>query len=259
RFSIDLVESTSEGARSALHFNPRIDEKIVVRNSYDGSWADEERDVPFFPFLEGTKFTLRLLVTDDEFDINMNGKDFIHFHHRMPFNDMYYLALNEDAEYYDVDIQNEKVGYLYLTTNVLPTNLGICQKIPGSLRPGRWIFVHGTAKKDPNKFEINLQCNDTLNYDETDIALHLNPRFSEEVTVRNHLVDGSWGDEEQDQPFFPFEAEDTFNIAINVQSDKFKVYANGRHYIDFDHRIDIGKICHIMLDGDANFFEPEFN
>ena len=61
RFSINLMNEQDWEQDIAFHFNPRVDEETVVRNSHCGGWQEEERDIPFFPFRTGAKFTLRYL------------------------------------------------------------------------------------------------------------------------------------------------------------------------------------------------------
>lgn len=54
-FAIDLKQS---GSRTiALHLNPRMKEKVFVRNSYlYDSWGDEERQLQEFPFFPDLYF-----------------------------------------------------------------------------------------------------------------------------------------------------------------------------------------------------------
>ena len=44
----------------------------------------------------------------------------------------------------------------------------------------------------------------------------------------------------------------------NNNSPLFQVFINQKHYIDFAHRIDADRICHLMMTGACNFFEPEY-
>ena len=78
------------------------------------------------------------------------------------------------------------------------------------------------------RFAINLQCGQDAESD--DIAFHFNPRFSEGEVVRNSREGGEWGEEERDQPYFPFQPEDRFELAfvvlpygIRVSADPFCV------------------------------------
>lgn len=38
----------------------------------------------------------------------------------------------------------------------------------------------------------------------------------------------------------------------------FQTFVNGRNFVNFDHRLDKGRICHVVTKGNANFFQPEF-
>ena len=75
------------------------------------------------------------------------------------------------------------------------------------------------------RFELNLQCDGD---DDADIAMHFNPRFEEQVVVRNTRVGGDWQEEEREHESedFPFEKKDTFEISINCRDDKFLVRLN---------------------------------
>ena len=70
---------------------------------------DEEKHQPDFPFWEGRTFHLRIFVAPDEYRVMVNGQDFVDYNHRMPFEQVKFLELNEEAEYHDVTIQNSMV------------------------------------------------------------------------------------------------------------------------------------------------------
>ena len=81
RFSIDVLNRGG----IALHFNPRFDEKVVVRNSHiDGEWGVEERDGSF-PFQQGEEFAVAIICTQDTFEITVDGKYFISYRQRIPY------------------------------------------------------------------------------------------------------------------------------------------------------------------------------
>lgn len=68
------------------------------------------------------------------------------------------------------------------------------------------------------RFDINLCCE----CDDEERALHFNPRFYQQETVRNSRLGGDYGDEEKDGGF-PFEANKVYEIGIQVQEDSYKV------------------------------------
>lgn len=94
-----------------------------------------------------------------------------------------------------------------------------------------------------------------------DIALHINPRIGESV-VRNSFMNGSWGSEERKVSYNPFGPGQFFDVSlggdpfppptdlgpagphlspppqlsIRCGTDRFKVFANGQHLFDYNHR-----------------------
>ncbi|XP_053577566.1 galectin-4-like [Bombina bombina] len=67
----------------ALHFNARLNEKAVVRNSFlRGSWGHEEREMSFKPFKKGQYFDISIRCGNSRFKIYVNGQHFCDFKHR---------------------------------------------------------------------------------------------------------------------------------------------------------------------------------
>ena len=54
----------------AFHFNPRQNEKVVVRNTYAGGhWQQDEREQDSFPFTAGQPFTVKITVESDQYAV----------------------------------------------------------------------------------------------------------------------------------------------------------------------------------------------
>lgn len=68
------------------------------------------------------------------------------------------------------------------------------------------------------RFAINLQIGPMSGYNT--IGIHFNPRFDEDVIVRNTRIGATWGEEERDCDRFPFARGQDFNIRIRVLEDK---------------------------------------
>ena len=90
------------------------------------------------------------------------------------------------------------------------------------------------------------------------MAFHFNPRNDGDYVVRNTRVDGSWQHEEREAPYFPFNQGMKFVIKIEVAQDRFRVHVNGRHFIDYEHRMDLGRINYLYLSSGAEYYDVTF-
>ncbi|XP_063809739.1 galectin-9-like isoform X1 [Pseudophryne corroboree] len=83
RFHVNL----KYGGGIALHFNPRFDEHVIVRNSQlNNSWGQEERQMPScgMCFSPGQSFVIEIICEHHCFKVNVNGNHVCSFNHRMP-------------------------------------------------------------------------------------------------------------------------------------------------------------------------------
>ncbi|XP_068106715.1 galectin-4-like [Hyperolius riggenbachi] len=68
----------------ALHFNVRLNENAVVRNSFiRGSWGNEERAMAFNPFIPGQYFDISIRIGNGRYKVFVNGQQFCEYFHRM--------------------------------------------------------------------------------------------------------------------------------------------------------------------------------
>ncbi|KAJ1357138.1 hypothetical protein KIN20_015199 [Parelaphostrongylus tenuis] len=80
RFHINLLKKNGD---IALHFNPRFDEKAVVRNSLiAGEWGNEEREGKI-PFENGVGFDGGIKNEEYAFQIFVNSKRYATYAHRL--------------------------------------------------------------------------------------------------------------------------------------------------------------------------------
>ncbi|KFW77836.1 Galectin-8, partial [Manacus vitellinus] len=80
-FAINLRPSDSKDI--ALHLNPRVKNKIFVRNSYlHDSWGEEEKEVANFPFSPGMYFELIIFCDAYQFKVAINGVHTLEYKHR---------------------------------------------------------------------------------------------------------------------------------------------------------------------------------
>lgn len=79
RFNVDFIK----GPDVVFHFNPRFNEQTIVRNSnLGGYWGPEEREGGF-PFVQGQRFELKILVEEDMFKVAVDGTHLLEYEHRV--------------------------------------------------------------------------------------------------------------------------------------------------------------------------------
>ncbi|XP_069577042.1 galectin-4-like isoform X21 [Brachyistius frenatus] len=135
-------------------------------------------------------------------------------------------------------------------------------KIPGGMSPKRTIIIRGMVPYAADQISINFMVGRSR-----DIAFHMNPRVKTRVVVRNSMIGGKWGREEQELSMSPFKEGQYFDVSKSVTqsfdvilvdcdvssvltlhvcvsqmsircgNQKFKVYVNGQHLLDFVHRL----------------------
>lgn len=90
-------------------------------------------------------------------------------------------------------------------------------------------------------------CGDTT---ESDIALHVNPRFSERYLVQNHRLYGKWGPEATTGVgLFNLQRGKPFNISILVSEYQYMIAINGYHYATFPFKINVKKVGYVEVNG----------
>lgn len=77
----------------ALHFNPRLRENIIVRNTYqNGHWGDEERSGGS-PLKAGCDFTLYIVCEEHGYRIFINDSEYTFYSHRIPSQSITHLRI----------------------------------------------------------------------------------------------------------------------------------------------------------------------
>lgn len=99
----------------ALHFNPRLSPKYIVRNSrIKGYWGHEETSsITKFDIPRGKRISVDILITEAQFFVSINGKHFCAYTFRLPISQVTSLEVNGP-------ILVEEVNYRKVT--VFPDN-----------------------------------------------------------------------------------------------------------------------------------------
>ncbi|XP_076853507.1 galectin-4-like [Brachyhypopomus gauderio] len=257
RFHVNLQCGEFEGCDIAFHFNPRIEfwDKVIFNTFQNGSWEGEEK-VHEMPFHKGKHFEMVIVVNSEGYQVNVNGRDFYLFQHRMPLERVCALEIGGDVSIDTINIiggmqagmqggypgggmggMGGSIGY---PGGNLPGmglqpifNPGIpySDMIPGGMTFQRTIIIRGMVPYGADRFCINFMVGASQ-----DLVFHLNPRIQEGLVIRNSLINGVWGEEEREISFNPFLEGQFFEISVHCCEEKFKVFANGQHLCHFFHR-----------------------
>ncbi|KAF4082361.1 hypothetical protein AMELA_G00150450 [Ameiurus melas] len=275
RFCVNLVCVTNTSSDIALHFNPRYSGNSghVVCNTLQGSrWGSEQRS-KHTPLPRGSDFTLTFLVNRDSYSVIVNGAHFMEYLHRLPVSRVSAIFVDGGVEITSITFQNPAVSitegrpmqpakqrYRSKLTRGSGWNmqghqphvsqiqaLAACAVaapppyspqpayvipyktvIQGGFYPCRGITVQGCVNHNADRFDINLRYN-------SGIALHFNPRFNENVVVRNSLINECWGHEERSGGM-PFCRGQQFTVSIMCDTQCYRITVNGTQMFTYNHR-----------------------
>ncbi|XP_068195204.1 galectin-3b [Antennarius striatus] len=119
--------------------------------------------------------------------------------------------------------------------------------LPNGLYDRVLITIRGTINPNPHRFAVDLCASN-------DIAFHMNPRFNEagkKVIVMNSSIGNSWGSEEREWNYFPFEPRRDFTIEILCSNHDYTITIDRRQVHTFRHRIsNLRSIGEIKIRGD---------
>lgn len=102
RFHMNILKKNGD---IALHFNPRFDEKAIVRNSLiNREWGNEEREGKL-PLEKGIGFDLEIKNEDYGFQIFIDGERFTTFAHRLDPHELNGLQIGGDVEVTGIQMQ----------------------------------------------------------------------------------------------------------------------------------------------------------
>ncbi|KAL5008483.1 hypothetical protein ScPMuIL_014064 [Solemya velum] len=242
-FAINLeYESKADKKKDiAFHFNPRFNEKCIVRNTMvNKNWGTEERGGGF-PLQKEVPFVITIHVNSKHFKVLVNGRHFCDYKHRVSLNLVNVVSVSLG------------IGIDLLRFDGFSGSPSQSMTIPGPLVDGRSIVLKGRSPEYLERFAIDLLCES-----KGDIAFHFNPRFNEKCIVRNTKVNNNWGTEERGG-CFPLQKEVPFEIVIQVNANHFTVLVNGQHFCTYKHRVPINLVNIVAVSDGINIDQFRFD
>jgi len=113
--------------------------------------------------------------------------------------------------------------------------------------PGQTLTVKGATIDESKRFSISLHCK-SADFAGNDIPLHVSVRFDEGKIVLNSFCRGEWGKEERKSN--PIKKGEPFDIRIRAHDNKYQIIVDQKEFKDYDHRLPLGSVSHLSIDGD---------
>ncbi|XP_008115185.1 galectin-related protein A [Anolis carolinensis] len=110
-------------------------------------------------------------------------------------------------------------------------------EIKGGLRPTMKIVIMGVISPNPVSFSLTLFCDPIDDQPSKDVGFFLAVSFPDKSIIRNSRVDGKWGGEEDEIPYFPFTAGESFKMELLCEHQQIRVLVDGRQLCNFNHRV----------------------
>ncbi|XP_049482267.1 galectin-2 isoform X1 [Panthera uncia] len=89
RFALNLGQGSS---KVDLHFNPRFSESVIVCNSLDGTWGEEQKD-GHMCFSPGSEVKFTVTFDNDGFKVKLSDGHQLTFPNRMGHSHLSYLSI----------------------------------------------------------------------------------------------------------------------------------------------------------------------
>ncbi|CRL07866.1 CLUMA_CG020820, isoform A [Clunio marinus] len=266
RFSINLLTASSK-QDVALHFNPRLPQNYIVRNSkISGHWGEEETWSQFsarYDLFRGHRFSIEILITDHEILMGVNGKHFGAFAHRLPFRKINAIEVKGDVKEVAID-QMYRDTYPQVPIENIPSEepskdvkfkiVPYIAKISGGFTRNKIIHIYAKVKMLPHSITINLQQTPYF-WPHPVIPLHINPRFSNQggrhIICRNSWANGRWMKEERtDLMAHDLSPGKFFKMSIERRFDDYAIQVNGKLFAEYSFRCDANIVDTINIFGD---------
>ncbi|XP_043089504.1 uncharacterized protein LOC122335718, partial [Puntigrus tetrazona] len=126
-------------------------------------------------------------------------------------------------------------------------------RISGGLKAGKAVFIQGSVPSGCESFVVNLKCGESKG---DDIALQIKPLFSSDCMVLNSRQHGSWGEEEKME--LALKQGTGFDLMIAVNTESYQVHLNGREVGAFQHRISLGRVIALSIEGEVSLTNVAF-
>lgn len=256
RFAINLITTSGD---VVFHFNPRLEEGLIVRNSrLSNVWCNEEREPLLMPFATDRTFTLIISVEKEVFRLFLNGIHLLDFRHRLSPTNVSSIAIDGDVQVWWIECDGIEYDHnwdafslqvpssddpLRQTPEIqtfFDPDMPFVEEIPYGLRVGMVLSIIGKPELGCRRFDVNL-VQSKSSESNPNIAFHLSVRFGksyeESAIVRNYRFEGQWGLEDRYCTDFGFIREKIFDLRVVIERNRFILILNGNNFAEFPNRL----------------------
>ncbi|XP_023223975.1 galectin-4-like [Centruroides sculpturatus] len=235
KLSVDIRTSLAENADVCLHMDILFERNSVIFSTCaDGEWNEEEEKALCVASFEPEKpFLLELTASADGYDVAVNNEHLDVVAYRVAASKATHILISGDLRL---------PGLHFPLGDIIHTNK---ITIPGNIQKSSVFTMTGRLLPNEDSFSINFQTGESS---DSDITLHVNPRYNVGEVVRNCRNGGEWGAEEKDGGF-PFDRSQDFSIMIVPRNETYHVWVNGTKFTAFSHRMDMTQACVLNIEG----------
>ena len=257
-FSLEFLHSDQK--RYVLRLNANFNSQHLTRSTKINDHEKITEYYGLFPFKPSQSFEIVITVEASIFSIIINRLNVYYYSHRLPYEDIKYLKSNGDVQisqvyhlrslnYLHAELWNQPVPFV----QKINVKRNMSKKQTATTVCRLLVEIHKEAKR----FEINFQYGQEVQgrY----IALHFNPRWSldenkneSNFIVFNNRNNNTSGVETRVNKAFPFQAGQMCDILFEYRKDEWLIVIDGKHSLNYAHRMSINNIDHVSLAGDVN-------
>ncbi|KAM4030338.1 galectin-8-like isoform 2-T2 [Anomaloglossus baeobatrachus] len=256
-FSMNFQCGSSDSDDIAFHFNPRFDEGLVLCNTRESNnWGNKEINCEV-PFKREHGFEIRVLVTSSGYNVSVDGCHYLGYNHRIALQRVSTLAVMGCTALSSVQTQAQggACHHHYFQEGKQQNSIPFSTDFLCGISDGSVVTVRGSFLPSADMLAMNFQCGRS---ETDDLAFHFNPRFNEGRVVCNTKEKEYWGEEEFKSEI-PFQKGQSFELQILVTMCEYKVSVNGRHFLEYNHRISLHRVSTLAVIGDVKLTSVEIH
>ncbi|XP_055390538.1 32 kDa beta-galactoside-binding lectin [Condylostylus longicornis] len=239
RFKINLRTSKLPTSDIGLQLHAKFTEDIIIRRTMiNEEWLDEERvenlddNTALNPIVSGDFFVICIFAGENSFHISVNNRPYCIYNYRLPIENIHCIEICEQIQTIKQVDHRASYPYAWPPIQTIWNKVQFNHDVPIMFLPGHIILLTGLCFGSPKGWF-------TIKFFEAGTKrelLHFNPRFPNQVVVRNAMKPNLEFGEEERSGGFPFVFDQQFTVAIAITEKEFLFAVDGRRFCNFVYR-----------------------